>query len=57
MTNLDSVLKNRDITLLAKIHMFKAMVFPIELQLLYNVVLLLLLLLSRFSHVRLCVTP
>ena len=29
MTNLDSVLKNRDITLLAKIHMFKAMVFPV----------------------------
>ena len=29
MTNLDSVLKSRDITLLAKVHMVKAMVFPV----------------------------
>ena len=29
MTNLDYVLKNRDITLLTKIHLVKAMVFPI----------------------------
>ena len=28
MTNLDSVLKSKDITLLAKVHMVKAMVFP-----------------------------
>ena len=28
MTNLDSVLKTRDITLLTKIHLVKAMVFP-----------------------------
>ena len=28
MTNLDSVLKNRDITFLTKIHLVKAMVFP-----------------------------
>ena len=28
MTNLDSILKNRDITLPAKAHLFKAMVFP-----------------------------
>jgi len=28
MTNLDSTLKNRDITLLTKIHLVKAMVFP-----------------------------
>ena len=28
MTNLDSVLKSRDITLLAKVHVVKAMVFP-----------------------------
>ena len=28
MTNLDSILKNRDITLLAKVHIVKAMVFP-----------------------------
>ena len=29
MTNLDSVLKRRDITLLTKIHLVKAMVFPV----------------------------
>ena len=29
MTNLDSVLKNRDITLLIKVHIVKATVFPI----------------------------
>ena len=29
MTNLDSVLKNRDITLLTKIRIVKAMVFPV----------------------------
>ena len=29
MTNLDSILKSRDITLPAKVHLFKAMVFPI----------------------------
>ena len=29
MTNLDSILKSRDITLSAKIHLFKAMVFPV----------------------------
>ena len=28
MTNLDSVLKSRDITLPTKVHIFKAMVFP-----------------------------
>ena len=28
MTNLDSVLKSRDITLLTKVHTVKAMVFP-----------------------------
>ena len=27
MTNLDSILKSRDITLPAKVHLFKAMVF------------------------------
>ena len=27
MTNLDSILKSRDITLLSKVHLFKAMVF------------------------------
>ena len=29
MTNLDSVLKSRDISLLAKVHLVKAMVFPV----------------------------
>ena len=29
MTNLDSVLKNRDITLLTKVCLVKAMVFPV----------------------------
>ena len=29
MTNLDSVLKIRDITLLTKVHVVKAMVFPL----------------------------
>ena len=28
MTNLDSVLKSRDITLLTNVHIIKAMVFP-----------------------------
>ena len=29
MTNLDSVLKNREITLSLKVHIVKAMVFPV----------------------------
>ena len=29
MTKLDSILKSRDITLLTKVHLFKAMVFPV----------------------------
>ena len=29
MTNLDRILKSRDITLLTKIHLVKAMVFPV----------------------------
>ena len=31
MTNLDSLLKSRDITLLTKVHLVKAMVFPIDM--------------------------
>jgi len=31
MTNLDNVLKSRDITLLTKIHIVKAMVFPVAM--------------------------
>ena len=30
MTNLDSTLKSRDITLPTKVHLVKAMVFPVE---------------------------
>ena len=29
MTNLDSVLKSRDVTLPAKVHLVKAMIFPV----------------------------
>ena len=29
MTNLDSILKSRDITLLTKVHIVKAIVFPV----------------------------
>ena len=29
MTNLDSILKGRDVTLPAKVHLVKAMVFPV----------------------------
>ena len=29
MTNLDSILKSRDITLLTKVHLMKGMVFPV----------------------------
>ena len=29
MTNLDSILKSRDITLLTKVYLVKAMVFPV----------------------------
>ena len=31
MTNLDSVLKSRDITLPTKVHLVKAMVFPVDM--------------------------
>ena len=29
LTNLDSIFKSRDITLLTKVHLVKAMVFPV----------------------------
>ena len=32
MTNLDSILKRRDVTLLTKVHIIKAMVFPVVMQ-------------------------
>ena len=31
MTNLDSILKSRDITLPAKVHLVKAMIFPVAM--------------------------
>ena len=31
MTNLDSILKSKDITLLTKIHMVKAVFFPVAI--------------------------
>ena len=31
MTNLDRILKSRDITLLTKVHLVKAMVFPVAM--------------------------
>ena len=31
VTNLDSMLKNRDITLLTKVHLVKAIVFPVAM--------------------------
>ena len=33
MTNLDSILKSRDVTLPTKVHLVKAMVFPVVIQL------------------------
>ena len=32
MTNLDSIFKSRDITLLTKVHLVKAMVFPVVIE-------------------------
>ena len=46
MTNLDSILKSREITLPTKVYLIKAMVFPVVI---YGCELLLLL--SHFSHV------
>ena len=31
MTNVDSIFKSRDITLLTKVHLVKAMVFPVDM--------------------------
>ena len=36
MTNLDSVLKSRDITFPRKVHLVKAMVFPVVIELDYE---------------------
>ena len=50
MTNLDSILKSKDITLPTKVHLVKAMVFLVVM---YGCELLL----SHFNRVQLCVTP
>ena len=52
MTNLDNVLKNRDIALPTKVHTVKAMDFLVVMD---RCEFLLLLLLRRFSRVQLCV--
>ena len=39
MTNLDSILKSRDITLLTKVHIVKAMVFPVVMYICESVTL------------------
>ena len=31
LTNLDSILKSRDITLTTKVHLVKAMIFPVDM--------------------------
>ena len=31
MTNLDSILKSRDVTLLTEVHLVKAMIFPVSM--------------------------
>ena len=49
MTNIQSILKSRDITLSTKVHLVKAMVFPVVM---YGCEVL-----SHFSRVRLCATP
>ena len=49
MTNLDSILKSRHISLPAKVHIVKAMVFPVAVNTCEMV-------LCRFSHVSLFVT-
>ena len=36
MTNLDSILKSKDITLLTKVHLIKAMVFPHSVNVMIN---------------------
>ena len=37
MTNLDSILKSRDITLSTKVHLVKAMVFPVWMDMRYEI--------------------
>ena len=59
MTNLESILKSRDIMLPTKFHIIKAMVFPVVVYKCesWTIKQMLLLLLSCFSCVQLCATP
>ena len=58
MTNLDSILKSRDVTLLTKVHLVKAMVYPVVMHACESwTIEKAAKLLSHFSRVRLCVTP
>ena len=59
MTNLESILKSRDIMLPTKVHIIKAMVFPVVVYKCesWTIKQMLLLLLSCFSCVQLCATP
>ena len=57
MTNLDSILKTRDITLPINVRLVKVMVFPVVMYDCECWTMLLLLQLGCFSRVRLCATP
>jgi len=57
MTNLDSILKSRDITLPTKVHLVKAMAFPVGMYGCESWTIKKTAKLSRFSRVQLCVTP
>ena len=55
MTNLDSVLKSRDINFLAKVHIVKALVFPVVMYMSWTI--LQFSSVQSLSHVRLFATP
>ena len=57
MTNLKRILKSRDITLPTKVHLVKAMAFPVGMYGCESWTIKKTAKLSRFSRVQLCVTP
>ena len=60
MTNLDSILKSRNVTLPTKVHLVKAMVFPVVMYGCESWTIKKAALAApahRFSRVRLCATP
>ena len=57
MTNLDSILKSRDITLPTKVHLVKAVVFPVVMYGYESWNIKKTAKLSCSSRVQLCVTP